>query len=472
MTAHTPLDAAQLEERMDVYLDPALSSRRTAAGPARELSAYTRREQDFVLHWGTVIARDNAELAYQLKAFAGQAMQLMDLESVESWLLYAMDLYDKKGQMPAIRCFRDVTDFAANMQEKLAGTALDDVSGVLERFVCGLNGRPLTIAPSEHCFTDTESIFLPHIVGRLPDKEANFRLYKANPVHQWAQNWYGTWRADTMLEAITSGQVSVSDLDLLRALETVRLDACIARDFPGLRRDMLALVAALDTPDPSWHAVTARLVEPSTRVSDSLTLIPRLARRDVPTCCYRGELRPEAVRDRLELRASLERDRFRIALATLIEEQDGVAADDEQEEAEVLPETRARLAAERREDPDMPDGFSYQLFLDGKPLEPSDHMASVMESIIQDHGEIPPDYSSPCPMASRTTTTPITAANTASRTPAKPCSRPAWTASTPFASPSTKKARITCPICTAPQTTRWWPMCRACRLRSRRFTAS
>ncbi len=103
--SHHPLTAVELEERMDVYLDPALSSRRTAARPAADLVAFARPAQDFVLHWGTVIAKDNAELAYQFTAFAPQAMGLMDLESVESWLLYAMDLYDKKGQMPAIRAF-------------------------------------------------------------------------------------------------------------------------------------------------------------------------------------------------------------------------------------------------------------------------------------------------------------------------------------------------------------------------------
>lgn len=64
---------------------------------------------------------------------------------------------------------------------------------MLERFVCGLNGRPLKVAPGEHDDTDTETIFLPHVVGRMPEKEDNFRLYKAMTVHQWAQNWCGTW---------------------------------------------------------------------------------------------------------------------------------------------------------------------------------------------------------------------------------------------------------------------------------------
>ncbi len=40
----------------------------------------------------------------------------------------------------------------------------------------------------------------------------------------------------------------------------------------------------------------------------------------------------------------------------------------------------------------MPDGFTYELFLDGKPVAPPEDVVSTMESIIQDHGEIPPEY--------------------------------------------------------------------------------
>lgn len=392
MSFDSPLNAHALEERMDGYLDPALSSRRTAAGPARELAAFSAREQRFVLHWGAVIARDNAELAYQFTAFAASAMRLMDLDAVESWLLYAMDLYDKKGQMPAIRAFQEVAEFAANMQEKLAGTTLEDAAGVLERFVCGLNGRPLAIAAGERIFTDTETIFLPHVVGRLPDKEANFRLYKAMTVHQWAQNWYGTWRGGVLIEALAGGRLAEADLALFHALETARLDACIARDFPGLHRDMLALREALDGLSPFWSEIAPELGTPAARVADTLELVARMRGARPPTCCYRGELLPEAVQARLRVRLALEQDRFRIALARIIEDQDGQPPGADREEAQTLPETRERLAVNRREDPDMPEGFRYQLFLDGKPIAPPENVEATMESIIQDLGEIPPEY--------------------------------------------------------------------------------
>ena len=396
MSIRSPLTAIELEERMDVYLDPALSSRRTAARPAADLAAFSVPEQAFVLHWGAVIAKDNAELAYQFTAFAPQAIGLMDLTAVESWLLYAMDLYDKKGQMPAIRAFQEVADFAANMQEKLAGRALEDCAGVLERFVCGLNGRPLKIAAGDRHFTDTETCFLPAVIGRFPDKDANFRLYKAMTVHQWAQNWYGTWRGGVLLGAVESARLTGSDLALFHALEQVRLDACIARDFAGLHRDMAALRRELDEPDPDWTAITGVLEYAGADVGDSLRLAAQLATGRVGqrpvSCCYRGELDPLAVRARLDIRAALEQDRFRIALAQLVEDRDGAPPGEDRPEAETLPETRERFSMGRREDPDSPNGLSFDLFLDGNPIAPPDNVVSTMESIIQDHGEIPPEY--------------------------------------------------------------------------------
>ncbi len=409
------LDAAEIGVRLDDYLNPVLSSWRVTDGPARELAGLDRAQQEFVLHWGEVIARDQDGLAEQFITSAPQALRLMDQEAVESWLVYAMDLYDKQGQVPAMRALREVEVFAAQLREQRAGAVLTDVAGILERFVCGLNGRNLNIAPADRTYTDTETLFLPPVLGRLPDKEANFRLYKAMAVHQWAQNWYGTWRAGTLLEVLASGRLREEDLELLHALETARLDACIARDLPGLYRDMLALSAALDgsaSNQGEWLALTRALADPTARLIDSLALLERLVGQKAPpspgqphprslaaalhhrppACCYRGELRPEAVRTCLEIRAARERDQFRIALAKLIEEQDGAPPNRDTGREETLAETRARLAIARQPDPDQPEGFRFQLLLDGKPLAPPEGVIALMESILQDQGEIPPEY--------------------------------------------------------------------------------
>jgi len=381
---------------MDAYLDAALSSRRTAAEPAGELAGYPRDQQEFVLRWGAIIANSNSELAYQFTAFAASALRLMDQDSVEKWLLHAMDLYDNKGQMVAIRAFQDVAGFAANMQERLAGMALEDVQGVLERFVQGLDGRSLKVAVGGETYTDTETLFLPAVVGRLPVKEANFRLYKAMAVHQWAQNWYGTWRGGLVLERAAGWERNAPDLKRLHALETVRLDACIERDFPGLHRDAQALLRELDAPeDPAWRERTRDLRLPGATLDDSLRMLDALAEAS-PPCppprCYQGQLFPERVQAVLRARLERERNLFRVALARLLEEVDGQPPGQASPEAETIPETRRRFALRERPDADAPQGLTYDLFLDGKPVAPPEQVLSTVESIIQDLGEIPPEY--------------------------------------------------------------------------------
>jgi nitric oxide reductase NorD protein len=43
-------------------------------------------------------------------------------------------------------------------------------------------------------------------------------------------------------------------------------------------------------------------------------------------------------------------------------------------------------------DPDRPDHFTFELNLDGQPMVPPPNLRSLMDSIIQDLGEIPDDY--------------------------------------------------------------------------------
>lgn len=72
-------------------------------------------------------------------------------------------------------------------------------------------------------------------------------------VHQWAQNWYGTWRGNLVMEAIDCGRLKAAAIPGLHALETVRLDACLQRDLPGLAREFAALSEALDDVHPDWE---------------------------------------------------------------------------------------------------------------------------------------------------------------------------------------------------------------------------
>ena len=189
---------------MDVYLDPALSSRRTAAGPARDLAAFPAREQGFVLHWGAVIARDNAELAYQFTAFAPRGLRAHGpgrhgvLAAATPWTSTT-----RRARPPPSAPSRTWRALRPTCRRGWPASPWRTSPRCLERFVCGLNGRALKIRRGRALLTPTpRPSSCPPWSGGCPEKEANFRLYKAMTVHQWAQGWYGTWRGGVLLEAL------------------------------------------------------------------------------------------------------------------------------------------------------------------------------------------------------------------------------------------------------------------------------
>ena len=92
-----PLTTQEIEDQLDEYLDAVLSTRRNARGLAQRLARATRQQQDFVLRWVGIITKTNAELAYQFASRAPEALQIMDREGTEQWLIHAVDVYDKFG---------------------------------------------------------------------------------------------------------------------------------------------------------------------------------------------------------------------------------------------------------------------------------------------------------------------------------------------------------------------------------------
>ncbi|MCK4707186.1 MAG: hypothetical protein KAU21_01100, partial [Gammaproteobacteria bacterium] len=193
--------------------------------------------QEYVLNWVTSIAKTQPELAYQYAEKASKALSAIGQEGTEQWLQSALDTYFSAGLYPANQVIKNLDEFIAQYHLLQKGSALTEVKGVLENFLHGLNGRPLKIKAHETLFTDTETIHLPEVVCESEDSKANFNLYKAMAVHQWAQTWYGTWLFDIDSE-LDKYSNKVKAVALFHSLETIRLNACIKRDFPGLSRQM------------------------------------------------------------------------------------------------------------------------------------------------------------------------------------------------------------------------------------------
>ena len=390
-TGGQPLTAVQLEDRLDIHM----ISLGAAEEPARALAEFSRQQQDFVLHWVSIVTRTSSGMALNFVSHVCPALRLMDADGVEAWLLACMDIYDTRGLHPAVVAFRDVEGFARDYKARSTGVSFEDVVNVLEVFVHGLNGRRLKLECGDHCYTDTETLFLPACVSRYPDREENFQLYKAMVVHLWAQTWFGSWRIE-LREVLGRYADPDAALACFHALETMRLDACIRDTLPGVYRHLLRFRA--DSPvelNKDWQAAAERLSQPGAKLEDTLLWLQRLAAGKLPdSVIYQGVMRPEAVEKVRAARLQADKQAFRMHMLHM---QDGLMeeADEQDDEArEVNEEGEVRLPFELRivEADDEANGVMFEMQLDGRPIEPPDDVKGTMASIFQDLGEIPEEY--------------------------------------------------------------------------------
>jgi nitric oxide reductase NorD protein len=363
-----------LEERLEEQLNPVLSSRRTAASLAAALASLGGEQQSFVLHWVAVVAKCNAELAYQFAALAPQALALLGPEGTQEWLIGAMDVYDKWGLYPASATLKALPSFVERYRNRERSVKLEEVGSVLELFLCGLSGRRLRVAAAEIATTDTETIYLPPVLARFPTRAQNFQLYKAIAAHLWAQTRFGTFNLPR--QAYPAEEHA---LKLLNVLEAIRLGACIARNLPGLGRLLEALRAHQPlAPVPGLD----RLAAPQATVADSLALLARVHHLEDPGWCYLGQLQPERALAVREARLPRERQALQRALARLACEQPSAGSS-----TESLAPFRWSV---RIENQGMK--FNARVELDGRPVNPPPEVHSLIQSIVQDLGELPPEY--------------------------------------------------------------------------------
>lgn len=340
---HPPLTQGQLEETLDALLY-AVAPARSVDLLAPPLAALDREQQDFVLHWVEIIAPLNAELAYELAVQAPLALQHLAPPDATQWIIGAMDVYDRLGLYPARTALREVQPYVAQARENAVAVSFEGIKAVLEAFVHGLSGRPLKLAAGDDVYTDGEALYLPRRIAQFPDRDSNFRLYKAMCAHLCAQLQFGTLHLG--LAAWRRGFDRPDDaVALFHALETVRLDARIEADLPGLYREMRDLRRAAGNEDlpARFRPYLTRLAAPAATADDSLEVASAIYGVQVPSpVCYQGSLFPERVakaRDRREERA---RARLRAGLAQASKAEPG----DESGDEEGGPRSRAAPASE------------------------------------------------------------------------------------------------------------------------------
>ena len=379
-----PLTAAELDKRLDYLLNPVLSTRRTAAPLAHALATLDRSLQDFTLHWVEVIGRTNYEMAYQFAAAAPAAMAALDREAAEAWIIQAMDSYDYEGLHHGTLAFKNFRTFITHANAHQA--VYDDVAPVLELFVCGLSGRRMKFDSAPVAWTDTDTLYLPPYMAAGVDHAHNFLIYKIMVTLLWAQSRFGTFSAN-LDEAVQRHSDPTRALEWLSFLESVRLEAQIARVLPGLARDLAGLRGEASDGDERY----APLRSASASVQDSIALLNTLPLTDpAPHHAWSGTLRPAHAMATRAARLAREKNALQSALAAFIDEQSQAGLDANNAESAVG-DIKINVKAKPGENGEM----EFELQLGGTPIAPPDVVRNLLNSIIQDLGEVPDDYLTP-----------------------------------------------------------------------------
>ena len=377
----------ELQLRMEQTVDRILSSRHSVLEPARELAGCNHFEQRRFLAAGEMLAASNAELAYQFFRFGLPSLRLLEEKDWDGWLGHLLARYDRQGVTGAVAAMQRAEDYARERRGDPRGVRLEQVEDLLGSILTGFGGRPLKVAAGAEPYTDTDTVFLPERMQDGASREENFALLKAVAARLWAQARYGTYRAD--LAALGAYPDRRRARRLFLALETLRLDARIRRELPGVgrmlaRRNPPEAWAALSA---EWAAAAAALAAPGAAAEDSLRLVGVLypQRAPWPEDPWRGTLRPELAAAAVGARADAERRALARALAGLRRDLSPLQAD----------RGDAEPFAVRAEPDRVGDEFAFDLRLGDETVAPPPETRRLLESIVQDFGAVPDEYLQP-----------------------------------------------------------------------------
>jgi nitric oxide reductase NorD protein len=290
---------------LEVRFERALPAHQDADGMRRAvvgLEKLSRVKQNLVLHWLEVAAQSSFELALFMSQMAPQALERLDEEGFEIWVLNGLDMKDREDVPTAKAFLRDLDDFLLRYRYNESVANFDDVIHRTYIFLQAISGEALDIRVDEkdRAWTDTNVLYLPYELAALPDAASNRKLYKVMATLLWAQTRYGTFYTDTVDEqgeAITQNALlrygnDERALRLLAALEAVRLEGKLLKDLPGLVTE----IAELRGPWPAaLEPALPRLSQPEATLADTLEVLDAFLRTDVdiPPMVHATTIDPE-----------------------------------------------------------------------------------------------------------------------------------------------------------------------------------
>tara|TARA_B110000977_G_scaffold43147_1_gene58468 strand:+ start:78675 stop:80954 length:2280 start_codon:yes stop_codon:yes gene_type:complete len=385
----------EIQLRLELVVEQVLTTARSVFAPAQQLTQFSLADQERFIQSANTVSAIDAELSYHFCHLAPAALMLLDEGDWLDWIEHITTQYQAQDVTAAITEMRAIEAYVASKSSAPSSVSYDEISRVIESIVLGLNGRSLSLESSESLFTDTETLHLPERLSEFKTRDENFALYKSIAVHQWAQTWFGTFRINIQ-QLVTTFKDSERALNLFHALETVRLDKQIERELPGIARAMRqfnSLLVATELPE-AWQQAVKKLSMPEATVHDTAELLYALydqAYLPEPTL-YQGEIDPTLANAKIQERSDQEKTELQEKLTELREElmssSDSMPGEGDGEDGT----DEENFELREVEDDERPDGYRYDLELDGKTVDTPEEIQALLDSIQQDLGDIPENY--------------------------------------------------------------------------------
>ncbi|MBF0164636.1 MAG: hypothetical protein HQM01_09100 [Magnetococcales bacterium] len=365
----------EIEERLETILEAALSSRRTVTGIVQIWAQRTPEQRRLLLHWLPILAGLNPELGFQCARIVPAWLDGLDHEALTRRLQEVMDRYDQSGLQAALEALRGGGGAVRN---DAGSVRLTEVMGVLTHFVTALGGRRLGIVEGAIPLTTTETLILPPSLSLRGDPHASVKLYDCLTAHLWALGRFGTFFME-LPERLSIHPDPEEASRCYLTLEAYRVDGILARRLPGLGRFMAPWLDP-DRFDPPWNTHLAALMAEEGSVEESLNRLAAVYGSPLPEPPpFHGALDFKPALSTLQQRLEREKRLFRKILGTTL--------------AQMKP---IQMAVDPRESTleaaTLDDGMTLELRLDGQPLILPDDLQTVTRSIIQDLGQLPPEY--------------------------------------------------------------------------------
>ncbi len=384
--ADRALNTAEIQPLLEDWLEAEFSLHPMNALSAR-IASLSYADQIFMLDWVKRSASANVQIGRMFAEQAPRILTRMNHRSVEAWVLYALDELDRVGLKAALDTLRDHERFVIAGREHAVGAVYTDIAGVLGNFVHGLPGRVLKLEQGTSdlgAYTDSETLYLPAVIAELDTARDNFILAKVMVTMLWAQARFGTFRCD-IAAACSAYPDPARALSCFQALESLRLEAVIADELPGIGREIRRLRKLVHTEvlPKEWQAWHERLGMLGATTGDTLACLEQAYEVSLPPAPpYQCALHPEIVSAAMALRIAREKMLLRVKLAEMLDEEPPPSTNDERKQ-------RIELNSTVTSTNELPYN---ELVLDGNPVPLPDVVSHLLTSIQLDFGDIPPEY--------------------------------------------------------------------------------